>query len=146
MQHEGNNCYLSFAVMILEHHKEENRPAWSWSPIFPGVLVASPLEWVIQGCRSAGFSAPEPSENNPAEICSASHGKVVLTVGAAAPAPVKTSKPLECFYWEELHQDHKTSWGIPGLSFPSSWGQQSPHFLLWSLALEGDGWSWPILS
>lgn len=34
---------------------------------FPSVLVARPSEWVVQGCSSAGFSSPEPSQSNPAE-------------------------------------------------------------------------------
>lgn len=76
---------------------------------FPQCPGGQPVGIVVQGCSSAGFSAPEPSQSNLAETCSVSHRWVVFTVGAAAPAPVKTSKSLEWFYREELHQDHITS-------------------------------------
>lgn len=145
LQHEGDGCYLNFAIMILEHHKEENRPAWSWSP-------TSPVSW-WPACWHGWYKAAAPQV-----FQLLSPVRAILQRPAVSPTGRSCSlwelqlqyqwnqKSLEWFYWEELCQDHITSWGIPELSFPSCWRQQSPHFLLRSLPLNADGWSWPILS
>lgn len=86
---------------------------------------------VVESCSSAGFAAREPGQSDAAETRDVSHGQVVLTVGAAAPAQVKTSKSLEFSF-------RRAALG-PGALLSDTWdllSQQTPSLLLRSLPLK----------
>lgn len=123
MQHEGDNCYLSFAVMILEHCKEKNRPAWSWSPIslvswwpahwngwskaaaLPIFQLLSPIRAILQrpqclpwaGDAHCGSCSSSTSENIKA--------LGVVLLGRIAPGPQNLLRDT----WAHLSQQLRTA-------------------------------------
>ena len=114
VQHGGGTCHLSPITGTSE--APEGREQTREEP-----LSHPTPSLVVESCSPAGFAAPEQSDA--VEICSVSHGRLVLAVGAAALAQVKTSKSSEFSFrraalgpgalltdtWAQLSQQPKTA-------------------------------------